>query len=616
MTRSTLLRVAPIAMVAMAAGLGAYACIDSTAPLQSGGRTATLVITPAFTMEGAPSVVPPKKAHVIITRTTGEVALDTSVVLSSASIGAPALNQVQLASVVAPITVIVPLAASGVEDFAVRLALLSATGNVVFQGGPVNLRGDPAASALGTIQEVYVGTGATASSVTVTPGTVSLALGGTTTFTAHALSASGAELPGTPVQWTSLDPSIATFPDAASGRVVAGAAPGTAHIRATLLTGRTANATLVVQPSATSIAVQSGNGQSGLPGTAAAAPLVVIARAADGSGIAGVNVTFAIQSGGGSLSATQRTTGSDGSASVNFTFGPNPGPVVITASSAGLGGSPLTFNLAVLAGTPTQVSFTTQPTSGFVGTALTPIVVEVRDAGGNRVTTYSGSVSLALLTPPAGVTLSGATVAAVAGVATFSSVFVSGTAVGAQLVATATGVPGTATSSAFTVGVRPAVALGFSVQPPAVISALAVFPSSVVVRALDAVGGVVTSYTGIVSLTLDSPPAGVSLQGTTSATAVNGVATFADLTISAPAPSVRIIATGTGITGAFFSSSIVVNTSVNIFAGTPPSTTFTVQRAAASPAPATAQLTASSLQITGLAIGTITYGPGLVPRSA
>jgi hypothetical protein len=86
---------------------------------------------------------------------------------------------------------------------------------------------------------------------------------------------------------------------------------------------------------ATSIAPFSGDGQSGTVGTALPLPFVVIVRDANNNPVSGVSVTFAVTSGGGALSVTTTTTGSDGKASTVLTLGTTVGTNTVTATSTG-----------------------------------------------------------------------------------------------------------------------------------------------------------------------------------------------------------------------------------------------------------------------------------------
>src|SRR5207245_1276236 len=87
------------------------------------------------------------------------------------------------------------------------------------------------------------------------------------------------------------------------------------------------------------------------------------------------------------------------------------------------------------------------------------------DAQGNTVTTATISITLAIGTNPASGTLAGTkTVAAVNGVATFSTLSLNVAGTGYTLTATATALTG-ATSNAFNIGAGAAAKLAFSVQP-------------------------------------------------------------------------------------------------------------------------------------------------------
>lgn len=113
------------------------------------------------------------------------------------------------------------------------------------------------------------------------------------------------------------------------------------------------------------------------------------------------------------------------------------------------------FNVVV--GPAAKLGFTAQPGASSTGTPFTiQPVVAVQDAGGNTVTTGTGStatVTLSIGTNPSGGTLTctnGLTKAAVAGVATFSGCKIDKAGTGYTLVAAATGLT-SATSTAFTV---------------------------------------------------------------------------------------------------------------------------------------------------------------------
>src|SRR5437588_2326036 len=103
-------------------------------------------------------------------------------------------------------------------------------------------------------------------------------------------------------------------------------------------------------------------------------------------------------------------------------------------------------------GPAAKVVFIAQPSGAAAGAAITPGVrVAVQDAQGNTVTTATTSITLAIGTNPASGTLAGTTtVAAVNGVATFSTLSLDTAGTGYTLTASATGLTG-ATSSVFNV---------------------------------------------------------------------------------------------------------------------------------------------------------------------
>ncbi len=94
----------------------------------------------------------------------------------------------------------------------------------------------------------------------------------------------------------------------------------------------------------------SGDNQSAVIGRPFSTPLSVQLFDAQGRAIAGANVTFAIQSGQATLSATSAVTNSQGVATVNATAGTNPGVVSVSASAVS---RVVTFSLTVLPPGPT-----------------------------------------------------------------------------------------------------------------------------------------------------------------------------------------------------------------------------------------------------------------------
>src|SRR6185503_11936032 len=121
----------------------------------------------------------------------------------------------------------------------------------------------------------------------------------------------------------------------------------------------------IVAGAATTIDVSAGDGQSADAGTPVAVPPRVLVADVSGNPVGGVNVTFAVGSGGGSVVPTTAVaTDANGLAAVtSWTLGNNPGPNSLKATSGGLSGSPVTFTATGVTGAPAQLTITTQPSS-------------------------------------------------------------------------------------------------------------------------------------------------------------------------------------------------------------------------------------------------------------
>lgn len=98
----------------------------------------------------------------------------------------------------------------------------------------------------------------------------------------------------------------------------------------------------------TILTVISGNGQTIPLNSTSIAPLVVRAYDETATPMAGIVVTWAITSGGGTLSATSTTTDANGEASVTYKPGATVGTVTIKATAIDLN---VTFTEVVVAAT-------------------------------------------------------------------------------------------------------------------------------------------------------------------------------------------------------------------------------------------------------------------------
>ncbi|MEO7501880.1 MAG: hypothetical protein ABIW94_04495, partial [Gemmatimonadaceae bacterium] len=183
----------------------------------------------------------------------------------------------------------------------------------------------------------------------------------------------------------------------------------------------------------------------------------------------------------------------------------------------------------VFPGAAAKLGFTIQPASALANTIFPAIAVAVQDAGGNTVTGSVANVALSIGTNPGSAALSGVTfLPALNGVATFSNVSITAPGNGYTLVASAQNL-GNTVSAPFDMTVGAANKLGF-VEQPSTSGPGEVMPA-VRVAIQDVVGNTVVTATNSITLAIDTNAGSGTLSGTKTALAVNGVATFADLSI-------------------------------------------------------------------------------------
>ena len=253
------------------------------------------------------------------------------------------------------------------------------------------------------------------------------------------------------------------------------------------------------------------------------------------------------------------------------------GPVVITSPSKLAGttvtasGGVATFNLAidttgtyqikatstnlssitsssfnVVAQSPSQMIFITNPPSSLTAGTRFGFEVEAEDQYGNVATGFDGALT-ATLSPNVGNATLGGSVTATAsnGLAFFSGLTVDQAGSGYTIQVTSSFT--TVTTTAF--NVTPAAAhLVIPTQPPASITAGSPFGLSVVVA--DVYGNVETSFVGSVTIGLSSDPNSGVLNGlpTSPVTVVNGVASFPGLSLDTAASGYTIEATSGNLT--------------------------------------------------------------------
>jgi hypothetical protein len=118
----------------------------------------------------------------------------------------------------------------------------------------------------------------------------------------------------------------------------------------TSLTAATSSAFTLTVGAATKIAANGGDAQVAQPSTAVAVNPSVLVTDVGNNPVSGVGVTFAIGSGGGSLTGSPATTNASGIATVgSWTLGSAVGANTLTATSGSLSGSPVTFHATAIA---------------------------------------------------------------------------------------------------------------------------------------------------------------------------------------------------------------------------------------------------------------------------
>ena len=312
----------------------------------------------------------------------------------------------------------------------------------------------------------------------------------------------------------------------------------------------TFTATATAGPPATMSKI-AGDGQSADVNTAVATAPSVKLVDASGNPAAGIEVTFAVTAGGGSVDGGTQTTGTDGIATVgSWTLGPDAGPNTLEASIAGSGvtGNPATFTATGISRAPASVAAEAgDGQSAEIGTAVaTPPSVKVLDPQGDPV----AGVTVVFAVASGGGSVTGATATTnSSGVATVGSWTLGGTAGANTLTATvdASGVSGnpvTFTATATDTGPASVEVAGGNGQSALISTAVATAPSVLV---KDAQGDPVQGAT----VTFAVASGGGSVTGGTATTNASGIAAVGSWTLGSTPGANTLTATvsGTGISG-------------------------------------------------------------------
>ena len=296
------------------------------------------------------------------------------------------------------------------------------------------------------------------------------------------------------------------------------------------------------------MSINGGSGLSVVAGTAVnPAPSVRIVDAS-GNPVSGLTVTFAVATGGGSITGNTDVTGPDGVAEVgSWTLGSTPGANTLTATCAGIA-SPqqLTFTATGTSGPAVMIALNAGNNQSALAGSTVPIAPSVRvtDAGGNAVSGISVTFAVASgggsIVGVATVTTNSSGVASIAGwklgptVGTNTLTATSGTLLGSPVQFTATGTVGAASKIVMNSLNGQTVHVGTAVTIP---------PSVLVTDAND------NPVSGV-AVTFAVATGGGSISGVNPVTTnASGVATIGSWTLGTVAGTNTLTATSAGLTG-------------------------------------------------------------------
>lgn len=293
------------------------------------------------------------------------------------------------------------------------------------------------------------------------------------------------------------------------------------------------------------VAIEAGNSQTGIAGQPIGTPPTVKATRGT-TPISGVQVVFAVASGGGALVGATATTDAGGIARpTQWTLGTTLGTQSVTATVADAQGSPLTFTATATAGAPATASKEAgdAQTAAVGATVAAAPSVRVVDAGGNRV----ANVTVVFQVGTGGGSITGATATTNAnGIATVGSWTLGQTAGSNTLIANVQGAsvagnPVTFTATATAGAASTATKQAGDAQTATVGAAVAVRPA---VKVADQFGNGVAGVT----VTYAVATGGGTITGATAVTGADGIATVGSWTLGNTSGAQTLTATVPGVT--------------------------------------------------------------------
>jgi autotransporter-associated beta strand protein len=245
-------------------------------------------------------------------------------------------------------------------------------------------------------------------------------------------------------------------------------------------------------------------------------------------------VTLTVASGPGGFTAGSTTTVTVSGGIATFSNLVLNAAGSYTLGEAGTGGlaGPASGSFNVNPAAANHLAVGVQPGNTVAGVVISPAVtVRVLDQFNNLVSTDTSNVTVAIGSNPGSGTLSGTTtVAAVGGIASFSTLSINKVGTGYTLTAADGSLTGT-TSGSFNISPAAANHLAFGVQPTTAVAGVAISPA-VTVQVLDAFGNLVSTDNSNVTIVIGNNPSAGTLSGTTTVAASGGIATFSTLSIN------------------------------------------------------------------------------------
>jgi hypothetical protein len=260
-----------------------------------------------------------------------------------------------------------------------------------------------------------------------------------------------------------------------------------------------------------------------------------------------VNLALQANPSGATLGGTTSATASGGVALFpTVTLSKIGSGETLQATTQGLT-SATTTAINVQGAPATKLVATTVPAATIQAGTPFDVVVKAEDGFGDVDSSYSGSVTLTVLSGPGGTPVNlTQTVTPSGGVATFSGLTLTSAASGLTI-QVSSGSLTPVTTAAFSILGGSATKLVVKTQPPSATSAGS--PFGFVVQAVDGFGNVDANFNGAVTVGLGTTPAGTALSGTTTLSAFQGVATFFGLSLNRASSGDTLSVSATGLTG-------------------------------------------------------------------